>query len=148
MKCKICGNEEFRAHRVLHIDVICDGEGTVLRPLKEPFIASCYVGPFTCSKCGANYEDLKGTAKVKDLDFVLVPVKGHPTRLAVMTCLKVHDTGDDVIVAPGRTEELAPDHCSPLHLDDLRAAAEKGMLTEKWLVVDPSKFTIIKRKGE
>lgn len=153
MKCKICGNEEFNCHQILHMDIVCDGNGTVLRPLKEPFMASCYesespFGPFTCSKCGANYEELTDGAEVEDFDYICAPIKGHPTRLAVMTYLRVIDTGDDVIVSPTQTEAFDDAHCAPLHLKDLRAAAESGMLAENWLVADPSKFTIIKRKGE
>lgn len=153
MKCKICGNEEFNCHQVLHMDIVCDGNGEFLSPLQESFMASCYeagrpFGPFTCSGCGANYQELKDGAKVENFDVINAPVKGHPTRLAEVTYLRVIDTGDDVIVAPAQGEAFSADHCAPLHLNDLKAAAARGMVAENWLVVEPSAFRIIRKKGE
>jgi hypothetical protein len=57
MKCR-CGNELFIGHQVSHHDVKVDGQKNFISDLgvydsKTPF------GPFTCTKCGAVYEEFE-----------------------------------------------------------------------------------------
>lgn len=58
MKCKICGKETFEARQVLHVDVICDGDGEFVENLADTLDQSVYesgspFGPYTCTHCGA-----------------------------------------------------------------------------------------------
>jgi len=57
-----CGNTEFYAHQKCRMNVVCDGFGNWLRnsPNDE---SACYdsenpYGPFTCTKCDKEYEEL------------------------------------------------------------------------------------------
>ncbi len=57
-----CGNTEFNAHQVCRMDVVIDGFGNWLenRPNDQ---SACYDadnphGPFTCTKCKKEYEEL------------------------------------------------------------------------------------------
>lgn len=65
MKCKVCGNDKFYGHQVLRTDVICDEHGRFLQNLMDgmgPYIydAETPYGPFTCTKCGTEYDELEG----------------------------------------------------------------------------------------
>jgi len=57
-----CGNGEFYAHQVCHMDIVCDGGGEWVR--NTPSDDSCCYesinpfGPFTCTKCRKEYEEL------------------------------------------------------------------------------------------
>lgn len=66
MKCLVCGNNQFCAHQVVRMDVICDENGTFLSNVSENPAADIYdvekpYGPFTCTLCGAEYDELDGT---------------------------------------------------------------------------------------
>ena len=56
MKCK-CGNDRFIAHQVCHHDVITDGDGEFSAD-KGVYYGGRPFGPFTCTVCGAEYEEL------------------------------------------------------------------------------------------
>lgn len=57
MKC-ICGNDKFHAHQQCYHDVTVDGNNIFLDD------RGCYdsekpYGPYTCTACGKQYEELK-----------------------------------------------------------------------------------------
>ena len=60
-KCE-CGNDQFYAHQVCHLDVKVDGDNMFLN--NEPNDKSaCYeagtpFGPYTCTKCGKETEEI------------------------------------------------------------------------------------------
>lgn len=63
MKCE-CGNNEFSGHQQVYVDVVVDEHGNFDRNLCESIEDSIYeagrpYGPFTCTKCGKEYEDLR-----------------------------------------------------------------------------------------
>lgn len=58
MKCEDCGSEEFTAHQKTRHDIIVDGRNN----FKEDcgiYDAETPYGPYTCTVCGKEYEDLK-----------------------------------------------------------------------------------------
>ena len=62
MKCS-CGNNEFNAHQVCRLDVVVDEKGNWLRNPNFDTDGAIYdsgtpYGPFTCTKCGKEYEEL------------------------------------------------------------------------------------------
>lgn len=64
MKCKVCGNDRFYGHQVLRADVICDENGNYLEDLMDGLGPSIYdaethYGPFTCTECGTEYDELE-----------------------------------------------------------------------------------------
>lgn len=57
-----CGNPEFYAHQVCRMDIVCDGSGNWIKNTPSDD-SSCYdadnpFGPFTCTKCRKEYEEL------------------------------------------------------------------------------------------
>ena len=62
-KCK-CGNREFIAHQVVRMDAIVNGHNDWQRSPNYDTDAAIYdsetpYGPYTCTKCGAEYGELK-----------------------------------------------------------------------------------------
>lgn len=61
MRCE-CGNNEFYATQVLHVDVIISGNGEYLRDSKNTLSDSIYDseihGDYQCTACGKLYESL------------------------------------------------------------------------------------------
>jgi hypothetical protein len=61
MECE-CGNNEFYAHQICHMDVVVDGSNNWQR--NHPDDQSCCYesgspfGDYTCTECGKVYEDL------------------------------------------------------------------------------------------
>lgn len=67
MKCSVCGNNLFFAHQLVRMDILCDGDGTFVSNINENPAADIYdaenpYGPFTCSICGAEYDELKASS--------------------------------------------------------------------------------------
>lgn len=65
MKCKICGSETFIAHQQCRMDVFVNGEGDFESDMPGGCESAIYdaekpYGPFTCNRCGAEYEELDG----------------------------------------------------------------------------------------
>ena len=63
MKCT-CGNDRFIAHQIIHADVIVGADGEFLENVTETLEASIYdsekpYGPFTCTACGREYDELR-----------------------------------------------------------------------------------------
>lgn len=61
-RCK-CDNAKFYAHQVCRLDVIVDGDYNFVSNANENAEASIYdssnpYGPFTCTKCGEEYDEL------------------------------------------------------------------------------------------
>jgi len=57
-----CGNAEFYAHQVCHLDVVVNGNNDWQRNSPDDNSA-CYesgtpFGPYTCTKCGKEYDDI------------------------------------------------------------------------------------------
>lgn len=91
MNCKVCGNDEFYAHQLVRMDIVCNGEGAFISgvhnsPLDIYDTGKPY-GPFTCTLCGAEYDELSKTATlsptakddaVKCLWLKLVNMPVHP----------------------------------------------------------------------
>lgn len=68
MKCKCCGNDRFIGHQVIRADVEVDDFGAFVGNLFGGLEAHIYdsgnpYGPFTCAKCGAEYEKLSEDAE-------------------------------------------------------------------------------------
>lgn len=66
MRCKCCGNERFIGHQVIRADVIVDGNEAFAENLFGGLESHIYdsenpYGPFTCARCGAEYEELLST---------------------------------------------------------------------------------------
>ena len=64
-KCPKCGNTEFFAHQVLHVDIVVDEGGYFVRNCSDDettdfavYHAGAPFGPFTCTKCNAEFEEL------------------------------------------------------------------------------------------
>lgn len=61
MRCK-CGNDKFYVHQLVYLDVIVDEKGEFHSNL-EDIAAAIYdserpYGPYTCTKCEAEYDSL------------------------------------------------------------------------------------------
>lgn len=62
--CPKCGCDEFYAHQVAHMDIICDEDGNWRRPVHDGaaeldiYESDDPFGPFTCVDCGAEYDEL------------------------------------------------------------------------------------------
>ena len=74
MKCKCCGNERFIGHQVIRADVIVDGNEAFAENLFGGLESHIYdsenpYGPFTCTKCGAEYEKLSESAEPTNMKF-------------------------------------------------------------------------------
>lgn len=68
MKCPFCNGNEFTAHQVCHMDILVDDDNmflanpngtadTNIYESQEPF------GPYTCTTCGAEFENLDAAMK-------------------------------------------------------------------------------------
>ena len=60
----VCGNDRFYAHQIIRADVIVDSDGAFLENATERLEESIYdaerpYGPFTCTKCGKEYDELR-----------------------------------------------------------------------------------------
>ena len=59
-----CGCTTFYAHQVVHMDVIVNGLGTFEsnmtpeKPLSDIYFADEPFGPYECTNCGAEYDNL------------------------------------------------------------------------------------------
>lgn len=149
MKCKICGSETFEAHQELHVDVICDGDGDFIDNLAETLEASISeswnpYGPFTCTHCGAVYDELEDGAKVEDVTFLYAPIKGHPTRYAVIDFFLIRDTGDKVMVEPYVKDIF--DACDPIDFKSLVSTSDWDRTVPTWLVSKWDGVTVVSRK--
>ena len=62
MNCPFCNNDQFYAHQMVRMDVIVDSDGDFLCNDGEPDVAIYDAdkpyGPFTCTRCGAIFENL------------------------------------------------------------------------------------------
>ncbi len=63
MKCT-CGNNCFYAHQIIRADVIVDESGNFEKNLPGGLEAHVYdserpYGPFVCTKCGKEYDELR-----------------------------------------------------------------------------------------
>lgn len=56
MKCE-CGNDTFSAHQVCHHDVLVNGSGEYADD-KGVYYGHKPFGPFTCTACGKEYDEL------------------------------------------------------------------------------------------
>jgi hypothetical protein len=64
MKCLKCGNTEYYAHQQVYVDVVVDENNNFIKNTGGTTEASIYesnkpYGPYTCTKCRAQYEELK-----------------------------------------------------------------------------------------
>ena len=57
MKCK-CGNDKFIAHQVVRMDVVVDENNNWIES-KEAYDSETPYGPYTCTACGEEYDELK-----------------------------------------------------------------------------------------
>ena len=58
-----CGNTEFTAHQVCHLDVIVGEDNIYVRSFtgdtdKDIYYAAPPFGPYSCTKCGKEYNEL------------------------------------------------------------------------------------------
>lgn len=63
MRCRHCNNNQFIGHQILRTDVLVDEEGNFADNLPGGLESHVYdsekpYGPFTCTKCGAEYDEL------------------------------------------------------------------------------------------
>ena len=56
-KCR-CGNDSFFAHQLMRHDVIVDAGGVFLKD-QGVYDAEHPYGPFACTECGAEYDELE-----------------------------------------------------------------------------------------
>nr|WP_303182495.1 hypothetical protein [Lachnoclostridium phocaeense] len=75
-----CGGAEFKATRIFQADVICDGTGKPINHIG--FYEDHTTGPYTCKKCGAQYESLEDLVTINQYITVGFPGK-TPTKLSV-----------------------------------------------------------------
>lgn len=65
MRCS-CGNCYFFAHQTIRADIVVDETGKFLKNLDSGLETAIYdasepYGPFTCTACGKEYEELEGS---------------------------------------------------------------------------------------
>ncbi len=67
MKCPKCGNDKFVGRQVCRVDIIVDGDNNFLDNLMsdKELVSSIYdsetpYGPYTCTECGEEIEELNG----------------------------------------------------------------------------------------
>lgn len=66
-KCS-CGCEEFYAHQIVRMDVIVDAEGNFIESVNKNVLSDIYdaetpYGPYTCRRCGKEYDELPSGPK-------------------------------------------------------------------------------------
>ena len=59
-----CGNDRFYGHQIVRVDVIVDADGSFESNVTDPMENSIYdaekpYGPFTCTVCGREYDELR-----------------------------------------------------------------------------------------
>lgn len=59
-----CGNDRFYGHQIIRVDVIVGADGSFEENTTEHLENSIYdaerlYGPFTCTVCGKEYEELE-----------------------------------------------------------------------------------------
>ena len=59
-----CGNDHFYAHQIVRVDVIVDADGCFEDNATDRLESSIYdaekpYGPFTCTSCGREYDELR-----------------------------------------------------------------------------------------
>ena len=59
-----CGNDRFYGHQIIRVDVIVGADGSFEDNISERLENSIYdaekpYGPFTCTACGKEYEELE-----------------------------------------------------------------------------------------
>lgn len=63
-KCEICGCDTFGCHQQVRMFVVCDGDGNYVdavtpdAPGADIYDSEACYGPFVCTHCGAEYEEL------------------------------------------------------------------------------------------
>lgn len=55
-RCK-CGNDKFIGHQLVRMDVLVDADNHFLAQ-KEIYDSETPYGPFSCTVCGAEYENI------------------------------------------------------------------------------------------
>jgi hypothetical protein len=84
MKCPICGEDVFFAHQQCPMEVLVDGDGeffdnATITPVGinavDIYDPGTPYGPFTCYKCGAEFDELEDGAEVID-----GPVEGWESK--------------------------------------------------------------------
>jgi len=65
MKCK-CGNDKFIGHQILRVDIMVDEHGEFYGNINPngKILNNCYdaerpYGPFGCTECGKEYDELE-----------------------------------------------------------------------------------------
>ena len=58
MKCTNCGNNQFVGHQIVRMEVVVDENNNFLEQ-REIYDAETPYGPFTCTKCGREYDDIE-----------------------------------------------------------------------------------------
>ena len=59
-----CGNDRFYGHQFVRVDVIVGADGSFESNVTDPMENSIYdtekpYGPFTCTVCGKEYDELR-----------------------------------------------------------------------------------------
>lgn len=143
MKCRICGNETFYGHQTVHVDIICDGDGEFIENANGSMGASTYeadssFGPFTCTCCGAVYDELRDGEALADFSVLYAPIKDQPGQLAVIDSF-LTTTGDGFVTvepSPLKAERFAPGCCKPISALEIQMAIADHRIVRSWLVAD------------
>lgn len=150
MKCQICGNEEFYGHQTVHVDVICDGDGEFIGNANGSLDASTYeadatFGPFTCTYCGAEYDELEDGQNVSGFSVFYAPIKGRPGQLAAIDFLRFTTGNGSIVVEPFRTEaeRFEPGHCKPIGDEEILAAIADHLIVRSWLVANADGLSVV-----
>lgn len=149
MECKICGSKKFYAHQVVHVDVICDEDGDFIRNAYEDSMEEAVYhsehpyGPFTCTRCGATYEELNDNAPVSDITALFAPVKGRPGKVARIESFHIEGDGDEVHVSPLQTEQFVPGCWAPIDTEDILVAVRDHRIVRSWIAVHDTKLPMV-----
>lgn len=91
-----CGGTEFKATRIFQADVICDGAGKPINHIG--FYEDHTTGPYTCQKCGTQFESLEDLVSVQQSMTLTVGFPGEtPTKLSVASDGTITENVKDAI---------------------------------------------------
>lgn len=73
--CPKCGCVRFIGHQRVYMDVVCDSQGGYVEPISENCEkdieeADKPYGPFTCEKCGTEYDELPITVEMSEEELI------------------------------------------------------------------------------
>lgn len=97
-RCKICGNDRFVGHQAVRLEVITDGEGDFMDNMPEGAESAIYdssspYGPFTCTKCGEEYDELD---ELPDVSILYTFKPDYVHNASIWGCYSMSQKGEIV----------------------------------------------------